>query len=173
MQVTPARPTTAAHPFPNSKQPPYPGAPQQHSGVPLAPPFPESGGCCSLVCNGNPLWPVEISSATENLLENTDGVGAPHQCSLGAAPCYLLFTLTRAILMPSLFHRPTGYHPNLQKWHLHQLSAPLSEPCCCFFATACPCYYAYDMRSRALKGHYELYKCCQGTVTDVDLYSVS
>ena len=25
--------------------------------------------------------------ATDNLLENTDGVGAPHQCSLGAAPC--------------------------------------------------------------------------------------
>ena len=48
--------------------------------------------------------------ATENLLENTDGVGAPHHCSLhhcslGAAPCYLPFMLTRAILMPSLFQR--------------------------------------------------------------------
>ena len=26
-------------------------------------------------------------------------VGAPHQCSLGTAACYLLFMLTRAILM--------------------------------------------------------------------------
>ena len=26
--------------------------------------------------------------ATDNLLENTDGVGAPRQCSLGAAACY-------------------------------------------------------------------------------------
>ena len=43
--------------------------------------------------------------ATENQLGNTDGIGAPHQCSLGAAPCYLLFMLTRAILMPSLFQR--------------------------------------------------------------------
>ena len=56
--------------------------------------------------------------ATENLLENTNGVprhprgrrgrsahpiGAPHHCSLGAAACYLRFMLTRAILMPSLF----------------------------------------------------------------------
>ena len=28
-----------------------------------------------------------ICFSTENLLENTDGVGAPHQCSLGTAPC--------------------------------------------------------------------------------------
>ena len=46
-------------------------------------------------------------SATENLLENTDGgVGAPQHCSLGAAPCYLLVMLTRALLMPPLFYRP-------------------------------------------------------------------
>ena len=32
-------------------------------------------------------------------------VGAPHLCSLGAAPCYLLFMLTCAILMPLLIHR--------------------------------------------------------------------
>ena len=32
-------------------------------------------------------------------------VGAPHHCSLGAAPCNLLFMLTRAMLMPSLFQR--------------------------------------------------------------------
>ena len=43
-------------------------------------------------------------SATEILLENTGGVGAPHQRSPGAAPCHLLFMLTRAILMPLLFH---------------------------------------------------------------------
>ena len=41
--------------------------------------------------------------ATENLLENTDGVLRPHQCSLGAAACCLLFMLTRATLMPPLF----------------------------------------------------------------------
>ena len=45
---------------------------------------------------------------TENLLENTDG--APRQRPLGAAPCYLLVMLTRALLMlmlmPSLVHRP-------------------------------------------------------------------
>ena len=29
-------------------------------------------------------------------------------CSLGAAACYLLFMLTRATLMPSLFHRLQG-----------------------------------------------------------------
>ena len=28
----------------------------------------------------------------------------PHHCSLGAAACYLLLLLTRALLMPSLFH---------------------------------------------------------------------
>ena len=48
--------------------------------------------------------PPRHSLATENLLENTDGV--LHQCYLGAAACYLLFMLTRAILMPSLFYRP-------------------------------------------------------------------
>ena len=41
--------------------------------------------------------------ATENLLENTAGV--LHHRSLGAAPCCLLFMLTRAILMPSLFRQ--------------------------------------------------------------------
>ena len=44
--------------------------------------------------------------ATEILLANVDGVLRPHQCSLGTAPCHLLFMLTRAILMTSLFHRP-------------------------------------------------------------------
>ena len=40
--------------------------------------------------------------ATDNLLENIDGVGAPHQCSLGAAPCHCLSMLTAAFLMTSL-----------------------------------------------------------------------
>ena len=55
--------------------------------------------------------------ATKNRLENTDGVLRPdphqadhHQCSLGAAACYLLVILTRAILMPSLFQRPKLGH---------------------------------------------------------------
>ena len=44
--------------------------------------------------------------ATDNLLENTDGVlRLPHQCSLGTAACYLLVMLTRAILIPSLFQK--------------------------------------------------------------------
>ena len=42
--------------------------------------------------------------ATEKLPENTVmRVGAPQQCFLGAAACYLLFMLTCALLMPSLF----------------------------------------------------------------------
>merc|ERR1712166_222918 len=97
MQVTPARPT---NPFPNKEQHQLQlqqsTASAGQSRAPPAAPLPKDGGCCSLVCNGGPLW-------------------------------------------------PTGYHPNLQKWHLHQLSAPLSEPCCCCFAMVCPCYYAYDM----------------------------
>ena len=41
--------------------------------------------------------------ATEYLLENTEGVLRPHQCSLGTAACYLLFMLTAALLMtPSI-----------------------------------------------------------------------
>ena len=31
--------------------------------------------------------------ATENLLQNTDGVLRPHQCSLGAAACYFLYMI--------------------------------------------------------------------------------
>ena len=46
-----------------------------------------------------------VTLATETLLENADGVLRPHRCSLGAAPCCLLFMLTRAMLMPALFHR--------------------------------------------------------------------
>ena len=38
---------------------------------------------------------------------NRESARAPHHCSLGVAPCYLLYMLTRALLMPSLFHRPT------------------------------------------------------------------
>ena len=40
---------------------------------------------------------------TENLLENTDGMGVlrPRQCSLGTAACYLLVMLTAALLMTS------------------------------------------------------------------------
>ena len=45
--------------------------------------------------------------ATENLLKNTDGV--LHQCSLGATACYLLFTLTCAVLMTSSsVHQASG-----------------------------------------------------------------
>ena len=51
--------------------------------------------------------PVETPLATEHLLENTDKVLRPHHCSLGTAACYLLVMLTRAILMPSSFQRPS------------------------------------------------------------------
>ena len=37
--------------------------------------------------------------ATDNLLENTDGVLRPQHCSLGTAACDLLVMLTRAILI--------------------------------------------------------------------------
>ena len=46
-----------------------------------------------------PPWQPRICSRTPM------GYSDPHQCSLGAAACYLLYMLTRAILMPSLFHR--------------------------------------------------------------------
>ena len=66
-----------------------------------------------------PTRPVEIPLATDNRLENTDGAlhqrsltprrglggrgTLSYQCSLREAACYLLFMLTRAVLMPSLF----------------------------------------------------------------------
>ena len=63
---------------------------------------------------------------------------------------------------------PTGYTPDrAEGWHLHQSGTMLAEPCCCLFAAFCPCYYAFDMRSRVLKGHFEQYSCCQGTITDI------
>ena len=42
---------------------------------------------------------VESPLATKNLLENTDGVPPPHECSLGVAPCCLLYMLTAALLI--------------------------------------------------------------------------
>ena len=47
--------------------------------------------------------------ATENLLENTDGVLRHYPCSLGAAACCLLFMLTRATLMTSS-HSEGGFN---------------------------------------------------------------
>ena len=49
--------------------------------------------------SNSPPWQPRICSRTPM------GYSDPHQCSLGAAACYLLYMLTRAILMPSLFHR--------------------------------------------------------------------
>ena len=59
--------------------------------------------------------PVEIPS-----LSNRESARAPHQCSLGVAACYLLFMLTRAMLMPSWFQRPFAtfngdYYCEMQK----------------------------------------------------------
>ena len=55
--------------------------------------------------SANKLVEPNVLAFTETLLGNTDGslgwVGAPRQCSLGAAACCLLFTLTAAILMTS------------------------------------------------------------------------
>ena len=51
------------------------------------------GGALGMLGSVESSAPVEIPVATENLLENTDGV--LHQCSLGAAACCLLFMLTR------------------------------------------------------------------------------
>ena len=48
-----------------------------------------------------PPWQPIICSRT------LMGVGAPHQCSLGAAACYLLFMLTAALLMTSLHSEGT------------------------------------------------------------------
>ena len=54
------------------------------------------GGTAKLAGRESPV-------VTDHLLENTDGVLRPHQCSLGTAACYRLIMLTRAILMTSLF----------------------------------------------------------------------
>ena len=62
--------------------------------------------------------PIHCPLATENLLENTDGV--LHQCSLVAAACYLLLLLTRAILMTSSFHRPADV--NRSGWRFQYTS---------------------------------------------------
>ena len=61
--------------------------------------------------------------ATENLLENTDGVlrppeeggfGATHERSLGTAACDLLCMLTSAILMTSLYSEDHGFEDTFQ-----------------------------------------------------------
>ena len=49
------------------------------------------------------------SWAGRNPLSNQATARAPHQRFRGAALCYLLFMLTLAMMMPSLFHR-TGRH---------------------------------------------------------------
>ena len=48
--------------------------------------------------------------ATENLLENTDGV--LHQCSIGAAACYFSLMLTSALLMTSSHSEGTATSAN-------------------------------------------------------------
>ena len=56
---------------------------------------------------------INVLFFTENLLENTDGVGAPQQCSLGTAACYLLVMLTVALLMTSSHSKgPKGIRTN-------------------------------------------------------------
>ena len=49
--------------------------------------------------------------ATENLLENTDGVLRPPQCSLGTAACYRQFMLTRAILIAVFVSQARRFYP--------------------------------------------------------------
>ena len=59
--------------------------------------------------------------ATGNLLENTDGVGAPHHCSHGVAPCYLLiYADARYIDAVICF---AGRVITLQNEHLRQAEA--------------------------------------------------
>ena len=68
---------------------------------PARPPAPQVLARLIVICrwrnkpilNGQSKRPL----ATDILLGDTDGV--PQQCSLGAAPCYLLFMLTAALLM--------------------------------------------------------------------------
>ena len=59
------------------------------------------------------------------------GVGAPHHCSLGAAPCYLLFMLTRAIMMPSLFQRPLLVLARSALWMETRSNAETCTDKCC------------------------------------------
>lgn len=55
-------------------------------------------------------------------------------------------------------------HP--QQWYDHACSTMCSEPCCFLVSTILPCCTAFDLRRRALGGHFERYICCQGTGID-------
>ena len=74
--------------------------------------------------DGRSKSPTPPTLATENLLENTDGVPrrCSSTCSLGAAACCLLFMLTRAVLMPSLFQRRPrrASHRHVDHWRVAQ-----------------------------------------------------
>ena len=117
---------------------------EQLSAASERPPLEEKRGWLAALNAGRNQFIV----FTENLLENTDGVadgvGAPHQCSLGTAACCLLVMLTRATLMTSSFVRPrivnrslqqrdsplhrkagTAHHPTR---HLVDLSTPSAPP---------------------------------------------
>ena len=61
-------------------------------------------------------------------LENSDGLGAPHHCSLGAAPCYRLFTLTRAILMLSSHSKATFTGASHYEKNYPVLGWPVAAP---------------------------------------------
>ena len=68
--------------------------------------------CANAVANGTwwvgtyvcvrSKFPVALTGYSE-LPHGGSGVGAPHQCSLGAAACYLLFMLTRPHLLIGIY----------------------------------------------------------------------
>jgi hypothetical protein len=73
---------------------------------------------------------------------NANG-GVPPTPPLPASPGCCNLVCTGAPLWPSGFNSDQK-----EGWHMHQSGTMLAEPCCCCFATLCPCYYAYDMRAR-------------------------
>ena len=82
------------------------------------------------------------------------GFEASHQCSLGTAPCYLLLVmLTRAILMPSLFHRPMSATQTYRAFNFpHHVTTYLSR----YYAARYTTLKNYAARYTTLKTSHEL-----------------
>ena len=71
-------------------------------------------------CDVTVTWPVsEIPLATENLLENTDGVGAPHLSFSGRQPATIyIVMLTCALLMTSSHSKASTHFGSLETLNL-------------------------------------------------------
>ena len=82
------------------------------------------------------------------------GCSDPHHCSLGAAPCHLLFMLTRAILVASLFHRPKCYRRSLRT---AIMPVRMAVPISILNAAACDGADALSSHARLHHQHQQLH----------------